>query len=164
LYYTCLECSIDESKKNLKIVKVHQKLMKMIEKQLTRRHFGWLFISPFIAQLSCGKRSMANPLPSTIFQHWIHSREEDQEGIEVYRPRGYSFPPARGRNGFEFKANGEFIFYGLGATDRPEPIRGSWTKLPNSQIKIQVPVWENAGRTMEILFCNQEVLKIRWQG
>ena len=36
-----------------------------------------------------------------MFKHWTHSREEDSEGIKVYRPNEYNFPPSRGREGFE---------------------------------------------------------------
>jgi len=51
----------------------------------------------------------AKTLPSQIFRRWTHSREEDRADILVYRPKDYPFPPARGREGLEFRKNGEFI-------------------------------------------------------
>ncbi|GFE71910.1 hypothetical protein CFPU101_45200 [Chroococcus sp. FPU101] len=115
-----------------------------------------------LIQLGCLERSMANHLPSTIFQHWIHSREEDTEDIQVYRPIGYQFPPSRGRNGLEFRPNGEFILYGLGPTDRPQKIVGSWTAQSNNKIKIDVSVWGDKGRMMEVISCDEKVLKLRY--
>ncbi len=34
-----------------------------------------------------------------LLGHWIHSHEEDAHGVTVYRRKGYSFPPSRGRRG-----------------------------------------------------------------
>jgi hypothetical protein len=103
---------------------------------------------------------MNNNLPSAIFQHWIHSREEDTEKVKVYRPSNYQFPPSRGRDGFELKKDGEFIQYGIGATDRPQKITGTWTEEDN-QIKIS---WENQNQrsyTMQIVSCDERLLKVR---
>lgn len=67
-----------------------------------------------------------SPLPASLFQHWLHSREEDAEGVNVYRPMSYPFPPARGRPGFEFRANGEFFVYEIAAADGWQPLPGHW--------------------------------------
>lgn len=113
-----------------------------------------------IVQLGCLDKPMNNNLPSAIFQHWIHSREEDTEKIKVYRPSNYQFPPSRGRDGFEIKEDGEFIQYGIGATDRPQKITGTWTEEDN-QIKIS---WENQNQrsyTMQVVSCEERLLKVR---
>lgn len=133
----------------------------MTDYWFSRRHFLLSLVGLTIVQLDCVENSMNN-LPPAIFQHWIHSREEDREDTQVYRPRGYQFPPSRGRDGFEFKPNGEFILSGLGPTDRPQSMTGTWTLQANNQIKIQVSVWGDAGRVMEVISCNDEMLRIRW--
>lgn len=113
-------------------------------------------------QLGCLEGPMTNRLPPAIFQRWLHSREEDTEAIQVYHPAHYPFPPSRGRNGFEFRSNGEFILYGPGPTDRPQERVGRWTARSENQISIDVSVWGEAGRIMEVISCNEETLKVRY--
>jgi hypothetical protein len=36
---------------------------------------------------------------------WVHSHEEDHDGIEVYRPGDFDFPPSRGRSSFTLRAD-----------------------------------------------------------
>ena len=84
-------------------------------------------------------------LPSIIFRHWIHSREEDANGLEVYRPEGFDFPPSFGRDGFR-DVRGRSLRPGghrsrrrhrpdrrpLGA-DRPPPGRGVVPRAPTGR-------------------------------
>jgi hypothetical protein len=65
-------------------------------------------------------------LPATMFRQWVHSREEDAGNVEVYRPRGFSFPPSFGRDGFEMKRNGEFIQNDIGPADGVVQVAGRW--------------------------------------
>ncbi|MEN9520249.1 MAG: hypothetical protein RLZZ381_2837 [Cyanobacteriota bacterium] len=132
----------------------------MRDKYFSRRSFviGLSILS--IVQLGCLDKPMNSNLPSAIFQHWIHSREEDTEMVKVYRPSSYQFPPSRGRDGFEIKKNGEFIQYGIGATDRPQKITGTWQAEEDNRIKI---TWENQNQksyTMQVLSCDERLLKI----
>jgi hypothetical protein len=53
-------------------------------------------------------------LPPELFRRWMHSHEEDEGDLRVYRPASYKFPPARGRRGLEFKPDGELVLYGPG--------------------------------------------------
>ena len=41
---------------------------------------------------------------SAIVGTWFHSYEEDTEDAKVYRPKGFAFPPSRGRPGIEFRS------------------------------------------------------------
>lgn len=143
-------------------VKVIGKGKQMTAYRFSRRHFLLSFVGLAVVQLDCIKNPMDDHLPTTVFQHWIHSWEEDMEDIQVYRPSSYQFPPSRGRDGFELKANGEFILSGPGPTDRPQSITGTWILQSNHQIRVQVPVWGDHGRLMELVFCNDEVLRVRW--
>jgi hypothetical protein len=61
-----------------------------------------------------------------LLQRWMHSYEEDTETEQVFRPMGYNFPPARGRNGFEFGSDGTLLRISPGPSDRPQAERGTW--------------------------------------
>ncbi|MGL5793498.1 MAG: hypothetical protein ACRC06_03680 [Waterburya sp.] len=104
---------------------------------------------------------MNNNFSSTIFQYWIHSREEDTDKVKVYRPSDYQFPPSRGRDGFEIKEDGEFIQYGIGATDRPQEMIGSWQAEGDNKIRISLKNQRQDSYTMQIVSCEERLLKIR---
>jgi hypothetical protein len=100
-------------------------------------------------------------LPNSIFRRWIHSHEEDVGDILVYRPLDYLFPPARGREGLEFRENGEFISYQIGATDRNIGVPGKWSIKETNLVEIQFPNQASSSYTLTILECNEQILKIR---
>ena len=106
--------------------------------------------------------SMKQP-PSEIFQRWGHSFEEDTEDITVYRPSGYEFPPARGRAGIEFRANGEFIDWVIGPTDASQGIRGRWHMEEARRIRINFENNIREPRILEIVECSTDILKVRHQ-
>lgn len=104
---------------------------------------------------------MNNKLPAEIFKHWIHSREEDMGDVRVYRPSDYQFPPSRGREGFEIKPNGQFIRYGIGSTDKPQKKMGTWKAQGENQIRVFFDAQRQTSYTMQILSCDESVLKVR---
>lgn len=61
-----------------------------------------------------------------IAGHWIHSHEEDKDGDQLFRLKGYNFPPARGREGMELKLDGAALIHGVGAADQGSVKPGSW--------------------------------------
>ncbi|MEJ7589264.1 MAG: hypothetical protein WKI04_17040 [Ferruginibacter sp.] len=73
---------------------------------------------------------MDNPL---LYQHWIHSFEDDATennttaSYKTYRPYGFAFPPARGRDGFEIRRNGMFISHSIAPGDGNLNIEEKWT-------------------------------------
>jgi hypothetical protein len=99
-------------------------------------------------------------LPRQIFKRWIHSREEDQESILVYRSDDYPFPPARGREGLEFRENGEFIQYRIGAADVNLAVPGRWSTQETSVIEIQLSNQSATSYTLRILECDEQILKV----
>ena len=130
-------------------------------KYFSRRNFViWLSILS-IVQLGCLDKPMNNNLPSTIFRHWIHSREEDTEKVKVYRPSDYQFPPSRGRDGFEIKEDGEFIQYGIGATDKTQEITGTWKAEEDNKIRISFGERGQESYTMQVVSCYESVFKVR---
>ncbi|HIK16832.1 MAG TPA: hypothetical protein IGS53_16325 [Leptolyngbyaceae cyanobacterium M33_DOE_097] len=99
-------------------------------------------------------------LPNALFRQWIHSHEEDQGDIWVYRTKGYAFPPARGREGMEFRENGEFFRYQIGPTDRIVTVSGQWRMKDTNVIEIKLANQPTA-ISMTILECNEQILRIQ---
>ena len=53
-----------------------------------------------------------------IFNHWIHSHEEDAENKKIFRNETFEFPPSRGREGMDIYENGTIIFRNITPDDR----------------------------------------------
>src|SRR5258705_10101208 len=93
---------------------------------------------------------MDKPLDvNALCQQWVHSREEDTSTEKVYRPADYAFPPSRGREGFEFNADGTFKRIGIAPTDLSKVAEGTW-EIQN----------ENAGRVQIETGDSQNVMAI----
>jgi hypothetical protein len=73
-----------------------------------------------------------------LYQHWIHSHEEDntEKGYRTYRPSSYNFPPSRGRDGFEIKDDGTAIDHPIAPTDGNLTVQRRW-KVQNDQLIIE---------------------------
>lgn len=55
-----------------------------------------------------------------LFQHWVHSSEEEQPGgtVQIFRPAtSINFPPSRFRMAYKFAPNGACEFYFLSPDD-----------------------------------------------
>lgn len=129
---------------------------------LSRRNFSASLLGLSLVTISYLKNAMNSSVPPEIFKRWMHSREEDTQEMRIYRPSNYPFPPSRGREGFEMKENGEFISYGPGPTDRAQKRLGTWKLESGNRIVVtfEDPRWKPY--TMEIIFCDREILKVRW--
>ena len=57
---------------------------------------------------------------------WMHSHEEDTNGLTVFRPSTFAFPLSRGRKSFSLRADGTYKGTIPGPTDRPAPTSGRW--------------------------------------
>ena len=57
---------------------------------------------------------------------WMHSHEEDTNGLTVFRPSTFAFPLSRGRKSFALRADGTYKGTVPGPTDRPAPTSGRW--------------------------------------
>ena len=101
-----------------------------------------------------------NDLPVEIFRKWTHSREEDQGAIKVYRGEGFNFPPARGRDGIEFRQDGTFIEWAIGAADNQRAIPGHWTASDSTHVRVTFDE-QRPPRDLEIVQCDRDILKVR---
>jgi len=100
-------------------------------------------------------------LPNGIFKRWIHSFEEDSEDGAVYRPPDFDFPLARGRKGLELKEDSEFIEYTIGRTDAPHGNPGRWQPEGANRVRVTFTDERISPRTLEILYCDGKILKLR---
>jgi hypothetical protein len=112
------------------------------------------FLPPTIIQV------ITMSLPSQIFRRWTHSREEDQGDILVYRSDNYQFPPARGREGLEFREDGEFIQYRIGSTDRDLAVSGRWSLQETNTVEVHLSNQTTSSYTLRILECDEQILKV----
>jgi hypothetical protein len=100
-------------------------------------------------------------IPKIVSKFWVHSHEEDTEDVRVYRPRGYKFPPSRGRGGFEIKENGEFIKYGIAPEDGSKIDIGHVKLEEPNRIKINFEDPKIQSSTLNIVSCDESILKVK---
>jgi len=97
-----------------------------------------------------------------LIGEWIHSREEDSEGVEVYRRPEFAFPPARGREGFELRADGSWIERRPGPTDVPESSPAGGWELAGSTLRLAAPdSGESAARDLTVVVAEPDRLLLR---
>ena len=92
---------------------------------------------------------------------WLHSQEEDQGDVRVYRPNTYAFPPARGRTGFQFDHNGLFTQYDIAPTDGLEGRKGQWKADGSSKVTISLDDKRDPDYSLEIVSLEKDLLKVR---
>ena len=102
-------------------------------------------------------------LPVAIFRHWVHSREEDASDVSVYRPSGFQFPPARGRDAIELRAGGDLVRYGPGPTDRSAAAPGRWQALSSTEVEVQFNEAQRMPKRFSVIEVNDKVLKLKWE-
>ena len=100
-------------------------------------------------------------LASALFKRWAHSREEDTKDMTVFRPSSFAFPPSRGREGIEFRENGEFIHYLIGATDRSDAVVGRWRVERDNIVEVDFPTARVSPYRLVLISVDDDVLKVR---
>src|SRR5262245_12148444 len=103
-------------------------------------------------------------LRTCLLGRWFHSHEEDSEGLQVYRPARYKFPPARGRRGFEFRDGGELVYLGIARTDGAAPMPGAWAIEGGDRVRISVTTGSVQPYVLQVVSCDKETLKVRRAG
>ena len=92
---------------------------------------------------------------------WLHSHEDDQNDIRVYRPNTYDFPPSRGRTGFTFEKDGTYKQYDIAPTDGLEEHSGKWVAGKDEKIKIMFDKKDMENYEIEIISVEPNLLKIK---
>lgn len=98
-----------------------------------------LFLSIFFATSCQGPKKWVAQMDNSIYQSWTHSFEEDSQNQKVYRPAGYSLPPARGREGIEFRQGGSLTYKAIGPADVPVKHEGTWTMTGKNTMLLRIP-------------------------
>jgi hypothetical protein len=102
----------------------------------------------------------AATLAAAIFGHWVHSREEDAEGLEVFRPDAFPFPPSFGRDGLELLPDGTLIQDDIGPADGIVQVPWRWRLLGPRRVGVSFG-GEREGYSFEIIDLDEDVLRIR---
>ncbi len=109
-----------------------------------------------------GQQCQDAGLSAQLHKKWVHSYEDDTDGVDAYRPSGYAFPPSRGRRGMEFKADGTFIRYDIAPSDGPLPVPGTWEPV-KGQKAVQIKVQGERPETyrLEIVALGDSLLRVK---
>jgi hypothetical protein len=91
----------------------------------------------------------------------VHSFEEDTASAKVYRPKGYAFPRARGREGFELQPDGVYVRYDIGRGDGSVGVRGTWKQIGPRLIEVRTADGAAASERLQILTYDDKVLTLR---
>jgi hypothetical protein len=76
-----------------------------------------------------------------LFQHWVHSSEEEQPGgtVQIFRPAAsMAFPPSRFRMAYKFARNGGCEFYFLSPDDAHHFKACTWKLGTNDRTILQI--------------------------
>ena len=90
---------------------------------------------------------------------WMHSFEEDHDGILVYRPADYPVPRARGRAGIEFRPDGTYVDWAIGRGDANEARPGRWE--PASDASVRVSTAGGDEHVLQVVVAEPDRLEVR---
>ena len=102
-----------------------------------------LVAAPDTAQ-AAGVKSTGTPLNfdiNDLFQHWVHSSEEERPGgtVQIFRPAAsMKFPPSRFRMAYKFAPKGSCEFYFLSPDDAHHFNPCSWTIRASDRTILQI--------------------------
>jgi len=108
--------------------------------------------------------------PDALFRRWVHVREEDTPEVRVYRPADRPLPPARGRDGIEFRPDGTFLDHRPGPADATIGSPGRWrTDEAGRRLELTYPTGDTVDRVsvvgcFEIVAVDDDVLCLRPSG
>lgn len=101
-------------------------------------------------------------LPADLFRAWRHSREEDKDGVKVYRPADFDFPRARGvREGLEFKKDGKVTLTRGGPANKSIKHEGTWKAEGKDTVALEFKSDKVRPLKLRIVSCDAKVLKVK---
>jgi hypothetical protein len=107
----------------------------------------------------CNKKREIGLSEIVFSSRWVHSYEDDKDGLSAYRPSSYKFPPARGRRGFEMKKDGTFIYHQISPVDKGnDKKQGQWNQLEDNKIIVTA---NGEQQTLEFVSVNPEIIYVR---
>jgi hypothetical protein len=96
-----------------------------------------------------------------LYQHWIHSHEEDTDTQIVFRPATYNFPRSRGRRSFELKPDGSLVEGGMAPDDRRQATPGTWELRGGDTLALYTTSASEPSRVMRIAAVDKDRLVIK---
>lgn len=91
---------------------------------------------------------------------WVHSHEEDHDGIRVYRPSTTELPPSRGRDSVTLREDGTAVAGLPGPADAGVTTEDGTWRLEGDVLNVDCPGWTG---TYEIVAADGTVLELRHQ-
>lgn len=95
-----------------------------------------------------------------LARHWVRSHEEDEAGVQVYRPHNHPLPPARGREGLDLSADGSADLYGSGQTDAALSHTGRWTLSDTDILSVDLAGRDTPWR-LQVIDVQPDILRVR---
>ncbi|UCH64829.1 MAG: hypothetical protein JSW63_09395 [Ignavibacterium sp.] len=93
-------------------------------------------------------------------KRWIHSREEEIDSIQIYRPADYKeFPPSRYRQVYSFFDDGKCEYLVLAPNDAHYSEDGTWTYNKESRLLVIFNSSHNVLRELKIISLTKDQLK-----
>lgn len=118
----------------------------------------------FLAFISCNSEKVLTSEPvdiSELAKEWVHSREEQVDSVQIYRPAGFKqFPSSRYRQKYIFKDDGLCSYYVLHPTDAHYYEDGTWTYDENDQRLVIYDTSKTVESKFRILILNRFMLKV----
>src|SRR5680860_477194 len=72
-----------------------------------------------------------------------------------------AFPPARGRDGFEFGPDGELTYLGIAPADGTQEAHGRWRVESPDRVRIEFQDGRSEPSTFEVVSCDEDTLTIK---
>jgi hypothetical protein len=120
-----------------------------------------LLVSSCHATNQMPAQALQHPQAKDLTQTWRHSQEEDQGDIQVYRPASYTFPPARGREGYIFAPGGQLTQLAIAPTDGALPLPGHWRWANARALHLTFDDPSQQDCRLEVLELTPSILKIK---
>ena len=104
-------------------------------------------------------------MASTVAEHligtWMHSHEEDTTARAVYRPSTFSFPPARGRSGYEFHPDHSCTYIGISPRDGSAKSSCRWELRGDEHPEVVLSFTDGHQEVLPIVSANHDQLVVR---
>jgi hypothetical protein len=123
-----------------------------------------LFTQPLIAAAASAQATRAKSTINItdLFQHWVHSREEEQPGgaIQIFRPAmSMEFPPSRFRMAYKFARDGGCEYFALSPDDAHHFQSCRW-RMSANKTTLQIVVANRKSTSYRIVELSKKILRL----
>ena len=66
------------------------------------------------------------PTSDALYKTWMELHEVRNGGVQTYHDPSFTFPVARGREGFTIRSGGEFVWHRIAPTDGTLNVPATW--------------------------------------